>query len=476
MTEITNYFLKIINNNVMTRIFLVLLVSILAMTGFAQTTVEINGANSLFLSAHSFEDSGLRVISRPKNGNGTITLDSLKKESLILIGANNDAFFLWMSPGDKIVLDCTTGGSTGGNQKINGYLNSWKKKYLINNTLQYNYFLTRAMAQVYKENKVEDYFADDYVEKLQTSTKIQLQGLKKEKIKNKEFTSYFSNLINSNYWLSLIRADRFITYKEQTTPPAIFKALLEMDIDEPILQQKDKSEMLTGYIRGHEGLKNIEPTYQDYIYQKAKVIKNEKVRESYILDELQQLITRSETLFVKELFESSKPLLKSADALKKYDERYANIKADEFAGKPAVELNAVGLDGAEKKLSDFKGKYIYIDVWATWCGPCKQMTPFFMKLADQYKGKDVVFLSLSADKVKDEQNWKDYVAEHFSDNCVPVWTGSDFKNDFIREYKINAIPRFLMIDPQGNIYSSKFWRPNDPRVPALINKLLEQNQ
>ncbi|MFV0590543.1 MAG: TlpA family protein disulfide reductase [Draconibacterium sp.] len=457
----------------MTKYSFVLLLVLLATKGFAQTKIDIDGVNSQLVSAQAYEKTIRHVIKQPVEGHGIIPLDSLKEESFIIVGANNDAFLFWISPGDKIILNAANGESTGGNQKINNFLRKWKEEYLVHNTLQYNWLLSYGITTKYKDYNMDVFFADDYVEKLQPSTQEQLEMLKNEKFEDKDFTSYFSNFINTGYWLTLIKADNLITFKEQNTPTAVFNATLKMNIDESILQQKEKSTLLNGYIRANEGLKLIKPSHLDYVYQKASVIKNQTVQEEYVLDQLQRLISQGETLYVKELFESSLPLIKTQSGREKYDELYGKINTDKSAHTPALDLTAYDTAGNIKKLSDFKGKYIYIDVWATWCGPCKQMSPFFMKLADQYKGQNIVFLSLSADRVRDEQKWKDYVKEHFSNNCVALWTGSAFDNDFIRKYGITSIPRFLMVDPDGNIFSSKFWRPNDPRLPVLIDTLLE---
>ena len=56
-------------------------------------------------------------------------------------------------------------------------------------------------------------------------------------------------------------------------------------------------------------------------------------------------------------------------------------------GQPAIDLEMTDVDGNARKLSDFKGKLIYVDLWATWCGPCLQEAPFFEKVSKKYAGK-----------------------------------------------------------------------------------------
>ena len=66
-------------------------------------------------------------------------------------------------------------------------------------------------------------------------------------------------------------------------------------------------------------------------------------------------------------------------------------------GQPAIDFEMLDVEGNVKHLADFKGNVIYIDLWATWCGPCIQESPAFEALGKKYAGKDIVFLPVSTD-------------------------------------------------------------------------------
>jgi len=132
--------------------------------------------------------------------------------------------------------------------------------------------------------------------------------------------------------------------------------------------------------------------------------------------------------------------------------------------------------GGENSLDSFKGKYVYIDVWATWCRPCIEEIPALQSLEKEYAGKNVEFLSISTDEPQRSggswdaarTKWLSFVKDR-NMSGVQLWAGEDFA--FQQEYMINAIPRFIIIDPSGNIVDSNAPRPSDPSLKTLFTEL-----
>jgi len=134
-------------------------------------------------------------------------------------------------------------------------------------------------------------------------------------------------------------------------------------------------------------------------------------------------------------------------------------------------------NGSKSSLSDFRGKFVYIDVWATWCGPCKAEIPSLKKLESQYKTKNIEFISISVDDAsrsgsmeKAHTAWKNMVKDKQLTG-TQLFTGNGWKTDFIQDFKINAIPRFLLIDPKGDIIDADAPRPSSKRLIELLNEL-----
>jgi len=134
-------------------------------------------------------------------------------------------------------------------------------------------------------------------------------------------------------------------------------------------------------------------------------------------------------------------------------------------------------NGSKTSLSDLKGKYVYVDVWATWCGPCKVEIPSLKHLESEYEGKNIQFVSISIDDDRSHGSWE--AAKNKWKNMVgnenlkgiQLFAPKGWESEFIKNYKINGIPRFLLIDPNGNIVSADAPRPSDPALVSLFNEL-----
>ena len=132
----------------------------------------------------------------------------------------------------------------------------------------------------------------------------------------------------------------------------------------------------------------------------------------------------------------------------------------------AYENNA----GGTTSLDDLKGKYVYVDVWATWCGPCKAEIPYLKKVEKAYHGKNIEFVSISIDQKKDYDKWKTMIKEKELGG-IQLLADNDWKSEFVQNYKINGIPRFILIDPKGNIVTPDAPRPSNEKLKELFNSL-----
>lgn len=128
-------------------------------------------------------------------------------------------------------------------------------------------------------------------------------------------------------------------------------------------------------------------------------------------------------------------------------------------------------NGGTTSLSDLKGKYVYIDVWATWCNPCLAEIPALKELEKEL-GDKMHFVSISIDKKDKHDAWKKMVTEKELKG-VQLYADNDWKSQFVRDYNINGIPRFILIDPKGNVVKPDAPRPSNPKTKDLLKELLK---
>jgi thiol-disulfide isomerase/thioredoxin len=144
------------------------------------------------------------------------------------------------------------------------------------------------------------------------------------------------------------------------------------------------------------------------------------------------------------------------------------------AGKPARDFTATHADGKSFKLSDLKGKVVYIDIWATWCGPCRAEFPYTKDIKKHYqKNKDIVFLYVSVDE--DKESWLKYLKDNPDFEGVQVNDPGNFDSAIAKAYKVSGIPRYMIIDRGGKIFSTDANRPSGgEKLIAQLDQALGQ--
>lgn len=156
--------------------------------------------------------------------------------------------------------------------------------------------------------------------------------------------------------------------------------------------------------------------------------------------------------------------------LEKLTERYNQLKSI-TKGKPSPSFDYENYDGGTTSLADLKGKYVYIDVWATWCGPCIREIPALKEIEGQYQGKNIHFVSISIDEPKDYEKWRAMVSDKELVG-IQLMADKNWESKFVKEYGILGIPRFILIDPEGNIVTADAPRPSDSKLKATLDNLL----
>lgn len=138
-------------------------------------------------------------------------------------------------------------------------------------------------------------------------------------------------------------------------------------------------------------------------------------------------------------------------------------------GDPAIDFTYPDIEGNIISLSDFKGSYVYVDVWATWCWPCRYQIPFLSQLEKDYHDSNIVFMSVSVDEEKDKQSWVNMIEEQNMGGVQLFAAG--WNNTITQNYLIRGIPRFMLFDTKGNVISLNAARPSSDEIREIFDGL-----
>ena len=221
-----------------------------------------------------------------------------------------------------------------------------------------------------------------------------------------------------------------------------------------------------------KNLKNNTEDVRLYMWETREIAKDFNFYAA--IDSLNIADFNSMTKQYAEAFESSLNKVTEADFLITEKERIKKTTDSWLArktavdnmpkeGEPAIDFNYPDIEGNKFSLAIFKGNLVYVDVWATWCGPCKAEIPSLQKLETDYHGKDITFMSVSVDT--DKEAWEKMVADKELGG-VQLW--ADGWSKITKDYAIFGIPRFMLFDAEGNVISTNAPRPSSEEIRELI--------
>jgi peroxiredoxin len=166
---------------------------------------------------------------------------------------------------------------------------------------------------------------------------------------------------------------------------------------------------------------------------------------------------------VDSLYKALSLYAQQTNAGKRIAKKLAVLKRSAI-GQPFIDFVQADTSGHPIRLSGYKGQYVFLDFWASWCAPCRAENPNILSAYNLYKNKNFTVLGVSLDE--DLNKWKKAIRE----DKMPWQQVSDlkgFKNSVAKTYGISAIPCNFLIDPKGIIIAK------DLRDVALKNKLAE---
>jgi peroxiredoxin len=219
------------------------------------------------------------------------------------------------------------------------------------------------------------------------------------------------------------------------------------------------------------------PVYQNTMQDRFKVLQKERegVLRTFITSHPNSYLSlmavssmggpSADVTVIEPLYNGLSQTLKDTDGGKQLQQSFAALKATAL-GVTAPDFTQNDVEGKPVKLSSFKGKYVLLDFWASWCGPCRQENPNVVRVFNKYKDKNFTVLGVSLDRPTGKADWLSAIK---ADGLT--WTQvSDLKfwnNQAAELYFVQSIPQNFLIDPQGKIVAKNL------RGAELEAKLIE---
>jgi len=135
------------------------------------------------------------------------------------------------------------------------------------------------------------------------------------------------------------------------------------------------------------------------------------------------------------------------------------------AGLKAPHFEVFTPNGKLHQLADFRGKKLYIDVWATWCAPCLEELPYIKNLQSKSKELNVEVLSITLDE--NLNTWKKFL-KNKAFGGMQCYVENHWNSEFCKDYRIQSIPRYILIDEEGNLISANAPKPSDKKLLDLL--------
>lgn len=257
-------------------------------------------------------------------------------------------------------------------------------------------------------------------------------------------------------------------------PSDFYKSIEDLQFNEAILTFEEGRQLVDRYAEfgvDYEASNSL-TEYFNALYDKAKTKYDDPLVGNYVklvklenqinfgggLDGMDNKIEDFKTGLTNEYFR---------DRLSLTEASWSKLRK----GAIAPDFKGTTRDGKVVNLSDLKGKAVYVDVWATWCGPCIREIPALKELEKSMHDQGIEFVSISVDEAKNKDKWLAFIEEKELGGKQLLADGA-FNSEVSTNYNIKGIPRFILVDAEGILVSANAPRPSDESTEALLKNTL----
>lgn len=406
--------------------------------------------------------SGQLVYKTTVDSNGTFVLKFITEQPRVYDLKLGNNLKLFLVPGDSLVIKENSGKysfSGGQSATLSQYYKDWRFYWdELTDTIDIDKYYGQEPEEYYRSVK-------HYLELCNVPLNDLI--LKKPNINpvfvnlEKESLKYFMYWDLLNYEMNYKR----IHGKNPVVSESFYKYLDEIDLNDTLLLQLDnyKDFILSyGYkVIYQEFLKDTSLKLNDY--EETNLILDSlpgKYSSNKIIDYVLYKIISERTTLLKvgeENLVRYSQICKNKENATKIKEKYNDLKFL-LPGNPAPEFTLLDKDNKEYHLSDFKGKYLLIDVWGAYCGPCKREMPYLKRIEKEYHDKNIEFIGVCFEK--DQDVWLKRIDE-FGLECPQFTVENSWGSKFRNDYRIPWVPTFMLIDPEGKIIHARAPKPSE---------------
>lgn len=345
---------------------------------------------------------------------------------------------------------------------------------VINNYLVEKFLLTKKHnLEKTEQNKLEPSFFKDKAKKNKEQKDILLtkyKGLDLGFIAKEKRYNHYAYLSSLHSYRNRHSYDSEV-YKNKI-PEDFLEEMDNLDIDNEI-DFDNSTEYASLCLKRYKELSKQKSIESGIYFGEAFVNAIKKVKSNNIKSILIKNIIRSEIDIRNEnIFKMYDLLLDVVPdrALRSYITEYVNKVKVLEEGNVSPVFSYKNYYDQDVSLDSFKGKYVFIDVWATWCRPCLEEVPYFHMLQKKYANSNIEFVSISLDKEEDWDAWKRMIKDK---GLLGVHLIADkgFKSEFIETYLVKSIPRFILVNPEGNIVDATAPSPSEKGLIDLFETI-----
>jgi thiol-disulfide isomerase/thioredoxin len=402
-------------------------------------------------------------------GDFKIVLD-ISQSNYFKLKTNKTEILLFLFPGDSI--------------NINFDNNNWisKIQYSGNRTNELTYLLDYAklynsVADTFDIAKYYSLEPDKFLKTVDSYKQLFIDRLAKNDKLDKEFKGFENQRILYIWsWDKNTYPKNHFLYAKQKAqlPNDYFDYIKELDLNDSVLMRfSDYTDFLKTYVdlQYYQKVENDNQNKYDRNF-KTKLqldIINNKFSNSKIRDYLLNNVMLSQ---IEDLAVDSTDLaifnsLCTNQEFKSIISTKFNSISSLLKGRPAPKFSIVSQSNKVISLDDFRGKYLYIDFWATYCAPCIIEMPYLNKLENDFKGKNIVFLGLCIESKKEQ--WEKIISVN-KPSGMQVWLDKEQTDMIKNDFKVTAEPTYILIDKDGNYIDSRAPRPSE-NIRDILNGL-----